>query len=133
MESDSCLKENLLRNKWATATDLIGLSEVDKKTKLIKELHKRLNSSIHTIPDLSFSDITGPKMSLCGMAAMYRALYSTVLTKTVLSTIAYDPMRAKIFEEIDEEEDKAIIDKVLLEKYQKSNVGLQKPLLFPFC
>ena len=98
------------------AEELQYLSETDKKTKLMESLHKHLNSSLHPIPDLSLTDVVLAKGGQCGMAAMYRALYSTVLTKTMLSTMSYSHMRTRLFAEMGKEENKWK-DKVLLKEY----------------
>ena len=108
----------LMENRWIAAAELSELTEADKKTKLMQSLNKYLDSSIHTVSDLSITDVILPKGGQCGMGAMYKALYSTVLTKTELSTMSYSDMKTSIFAamEIPEEKWK---DKLLLEKYQE--------------
>ena len=104
VSSDNCVDSALLSNRWVTVEQLEQLSETDRKTKLMESLNKHLNSSLHTIPDLSLTDVVLAKGGQCGMAAMYRALYSTILTKTMLATMSYSHMRSRIFAEMGKDE-----------------------------
>ena len=118
MDSPDCMDIALSENRWTTGTQLLEMSEADKKTKLMQSLNKHLNSSIHTVSDLSITDVILPNGGQCGMAAMYNALYSTVLTKTQLSTMSYSDMKNRLLAEMGQEEMKWK-DKLLLRKYNE--------------
>ena len=77
------------------------MQEADKKNVLISKLNKNLNPEIHTLSDLSMRPVHGPEDGLCGVAAMYQALSSTVLTKSQLKNYDYGSMKKHIIEMIE--------------------------------
>ena len=76
------------------------MEDEEKKTLLVEKLGLSLNSSIHTVVDLSLREVSGEQGGLCGIAAIYQALASTVLTKSQLRTIGYQDMLAEVAAEM---------------------------------
>lgn len=87
-------------NEWFTADFTEPLDPSDAKTELIGQLYKVLNKTSHSLPDLSLRKAQSPNNGLCGLAALYKALYDTILTKAALKQMGYIDMRTKISEEI---------------------------------
>ena len=76
------------------------MEDEEKKTLLVEKLGLSLNSSIHTVVDLSLREVSGEQGGLCGIAAIYQALASTVLTKSQLRTLGYQDMLAEVAAEM---------------------------------
>ena len=68
------------------------MEDEEKKTLLVEKLGLSLNSSIHTVVDLSLREVSGEQGGLCGIAAIYQALASTVLTKSQLRVLGYEAL-----------------------------------------
>lgn len=100
VNSPDCVKENLLKNDWIAPDAIKDLQKADAKFILINKLNSLLDSSIHTIPDLSLREVNSDYDGLCGLAATYKALYDTILTESELKTMNYDSMRSVILEEL---------------------------------
>ena len=66
--------------------------EERKKTLLMERLNGKLNSSVHTQVDLSLREISSEQGGLCGLAAIYQALDSTLLTKSQLRAMGYEDL-----------------------------------------
>ena len=88
-------------------TELSNMTSMEKKKVLEEMLVIRLN-------------ITQPPSSteLCGVAGLYEALYSTVLTRSQLAGMGVEGMRSRIFGEIGKEVDDSK-DEELLQEYHK--------------
>ena len=98
VEDPTCLDTALLQNSWIEKDILSTMQEADKKNVLISKLNKNLNHEIHTLSDLSMRPVHAPEDGLCGVAAMYQALSSTVLTKSQLKNYDYGSMKKHILE-----------------------------------
>ena len=68
------------------------MEDEEKKTLLVEKLGLSLNSSIHTVVDLSLREVSGEQGGLCGIAAMYQALASTLLTTSQLRVMGYEAL-----------------------------------------
>ena len=101
MQDSSCLDTALLQNSWIEEDILSTMQEADKKNVLISKLNKNLNHEIHTLSDLSMRPVHAPEDGLCGVAAMYQALSSTVLTKSQLKNYDYGSMKKHIIQMIE--------------------------------
>ena len=82
----------MLENTWSTQEELATLEEETKKALLTDKLNLKLNDSVHTVVDLSLRPISGEQGGLCGLAAIYQALDSTLLTKSQLRSMAYEEL-----------------------------------------
>ena len=100
VDDQNCLGQALLLNHWATEDEMAGLVDADKKNTLMNNLNKFLDPEIHTFIDLSMRDVSGGAGSLCGIAALYQALISTIRTKSQLKQYSYDTMKAAVAEEM---------------------------------
>ena len=74
--------------------------EESKKTLLMERLNGKLNSSVHTQADLSLREISSEQGGLCGLAAIYQALDSTLLTKSQLRAMGYEELVEVMAEEM---------------------------------
>ena len=74
--------------------------EESKKTLLMERLNGKLNSSVHTQADLSLREISSEQGGLCGLAAIYQALDSTLLTKSQLRAMGYEDLVEVMAEEM---------------------------------
>ena len=83
-------------NQWATQEELESYVDADKKNALMNNLNKALDADIHTFIDLSMREVSGGAGSLCGLAALYQAALSTILTKSQLKTFSYDALKEAI-------------------------------------
>ncbi len=101
-------------NEWFTADFIESLDPSDAKTELIGQLYNVLNKTSHSIPDLSLRKVQSPNNGLCGLAALYKALYDTILTKAALKQMGYMDMRSKISEEISNMENELYANLLLL-------------------
>ena len=93
VQGPNCLDTALIKNSWIEEKDLTDMQEADKKNLLISKLNKNLNSEIHTLSDLSMRPVSVPEGGLCGIAAMYQGLSSSVLTKSQLKKHDYGSMK----------------------------------------
>ena len=75
---------------------MASMQEADKKNALISKLNKNLNSEVQTLSDLSMRPVHAQVDGLCGIAAIYQALSSTVLTKSQLKNYDYGSMKKHI-------------------------------------
>ena len=107
VDDQNCLGQALLLNHWATEDEMAGLVDADKKNLLMNNLNKFLDPEIHTFIDLSMRDVSGGAGSLCGMAAFYQALVSTILTKSQLKQYSYDAMKVAVADEMKKDPKKA--------------------------
>ena len=124
-----CLDTALLQNSWADEESLATMLDADKKNVLISKLNKNLNGEVQTLSDLSMRPVNAEVDGLCGIAAIYQALLSTVLTKSQLRTLDYESMKKHMIEMIGHfssytythyqvwKKDLKKNDKLLLDKY----------------
>ena len=66
--------------------------EDKKKAKLTERLNMKLNDTVHTVVDLGLRQISAEQGGLCGLAAIYQALDSTILTKSQLRSMSYEEL-----------------------------------------
>ena len=66
------------------------------KDLLIANLEKFYDSEMHSKLDLSLRPETGDKGSLCGMAAMYQAGVSTLLSVSEIKQMSFDDVKEKV-------------------------------------
>ena len=52
----------------------------------------KLNESVHTVVDLGLRQVSAEQGGLCGLAAIYQALDSTILTKSQLRSMSYEEL-----------------------------------------
>ena len=52
----------------------------------------KLNDSVHTVVDLGLRQVSSEQDGLCGLAAIYQALDSTILTKSQLRSMSYEEL-----------------------------------------
>ena len=52
----------------------------------------KLNDSVHTVVDLGLRQVSSEQGGLCGLAAIYQALDSTILTKSQLRSMSYEEL-----------------------------------------
>ena len=62
--------------------------------------------------------------SICGIIALYLALFDTILTKSQLKKMTYESMRETIFSELQMEASEDMSDRELLELHYKSESKL---------
>ena len=101
VEDPACLATALLQNSWSDEESLASMQDADKKNILISKLNKNLNSEIQTLSDLSMRPVNAQVDGLCGIAAIYQALSSTLLTKSQLRNYDYESMKKYILEMIE--------------------------------
>ena len=89
-------------NKWASSSQLPEMSESDRKSLLVKSLSLHLDPGTHSVPELGQRPVVSDEGlgGLCGLAALYHALGSTIASKSELRTFSYDSMRSLIAEEM---------------------------------
>ena len=92
-------------------TDLLNL--------LIEKLNFYYNSEYHSVVDLSMRDVTGDKGSLCGLAALYQAAVSTLLTVSHIKLLSYDDVRKILAEEMYSQSTAALKDDEFLVEFNK--------------
>ena len=69
------------------------LQDEDKKKALLTDrLNMKLNDTVHTVVDLGLRQISAEQGGLCGLAAIYQALDSTILTKSQLRSMSYEEL-----------------------------------------
>ncbi len=96
IDDDECMKFSILNNQWALEEDLVDLDSLGIKELLVTNLEKFYDSKMHSKLDLNLRPETGDKGSLCGMAAMYQAGVSTILSVSEIKQMAYDDVKEKI-------------------------------------
>ena len=96
VNSDNCVKESLFNNKWALEKDISEMEPVKQKEMLIGKLIQFYDDKVHSQMDLSMRDSSGDKGSLCGMAAIYKAGVSTILSVSEIKQMSYDDVKEKI-------------------------------------
>ena len=87
---------SILNNKWALEEALVDMDALGLKELLIANLEKFYDSEMHSKLDLSLRPDTGDKGSLCGMAAMYQAGVSTLLSVSEIKQMSYDDVKEKV-------------------------------------
>ena len=89
-------------NKWASSSHLAEMSESDSKSLLVRRLSLHLDTSTHSVPELGQRPVVSDEGlgGLCGLAALYQALGSTIASKSELKTLSYDTMRSLIVAEM---------------------------------
>ena len=115
------MKKSLINNKWATEEDLIDMDGTDIKDFLFGRLENFYNREMHSRLDLNLRQEIGDKGSICGLAALYQAGVSTILSVSELKQMSYDEVKAKIGEVagFDSSIIKKQKDKVVLELFYK--------------
>ena len=58
----------------------------------MERLNMKLNESVHTVVDLGLRQVSAEQGGLCGLAAIYQALDSTILTKSQLRSMSYEEL-----------------------------------------
>ena len=58
----------------------------------MERLNMKLNDTVHTVVDLGLRQISAEQGGLCGLAAIYQALDSTILTKSQLRSMSYEEL-----------------------------------------
>ena len=53
LDSSTCIEDLLIINEWSTAEELETIAEPDRKTLLMLKISKKLNSTVHTVVDMS--------------------------------------------------------------------------------
>ena len=96
VNSDNCVKESLFNNRWALEKDISEMEPVKQKEILIGKLIQFYDDKVHSQMDLSMRDSSGDKGSLCGMAAIYKAGVSTILSVSEIKQMSYDDVKEKI-------------------------------------
>ena len=96
VNKQDCLKDSLINNRWALEKDISDTEPVKQKELLIEKLNQFYDGNIHSQMDLSMRDETGDKGSLCGMAAMYHAGVSTILSVSEMKQMSFDNVKEKI-------------------------------------
>ena len=136
VQDPDCLDTALLQNSWIEEESLAGLQEADKKNILISKLNKNLNSEIHSLSDLSMRPVYGSEDGLCGIAAFYQALSSSVFTKSQLKNYDYGSMKKHVLDIIEHSSSYTFPyynsfkkklkknDRLLLHKLHTGNYGL---------
>ena len=59
---------------------------------MTERLNMKLNDSVHTVVDLGLREVSAEQGGLCGLAAIYQALDSTILTKSQLRSMSYEEL-----------------------------------------
>ena len=133
INKQDCLKDSLINNRWALEKDISESEPVKQKELLIEKLNQFYDGNIHSQMDLSMRDETGDKGSLCGMAAMYHAGVSTILSVSEIKQMSFDNVKEKIALVVGIESDmiKRQKDKVLLGQFSaqvcgKNHIGRRK-------
>ena len=98
--ADTCLTDALLQNHWTTEDELAKLDGEGMKSLLIEQLGRELSPAVHTVVDLSLREVSTAKGGLCGLAALYQAMDSTLLSKSQLKITGYEDIRAIITQEM---------------------------------
>ena len=115
------MKKSLINNKWAAEEDLIDMDGTDIKDFLFGRLENFYNREMHSRMDLNLRQEKGDKGSICGLAALYQAGVSTILSVSELKQMSYDEVKAKLGEVagFDSSIIKKQKDKVVLELFYK--------------
>ena len=98
--ADTCLAEALLQNQWTTEDELAKLDGEGMKSLLVELLGRELSPAVHTVVDLSLREVSAAQGGLCGLAALYQAMDSTLLSKSQLRNTGYEDIRAIITQEM---------------------------------
>ena len=104
-------------NGWVTASEkeLDSLSLHDKKSRLILMLSHSLDSSVHSVVELTERKVAAVRGGLCGLGALYRALADTLFTPSQLRAMEYQTLREAI-EELSGKDSNRLSDRDLLLK-----------------
>ena len=131
VDSANCLDTTLVLNGWATEEELLALGDTEKKSKMVESLHLRLNPEIHSQPDLGKRELVSDLGGLCGLAALYNALVSTIATSSMLRALDYDTMRELMASEINIKRSKIpeYIDSALLAEFHECKKVLNLNIL----
>ena len=89
-------------NKWASSSQILEMSESDKKSLLVKGLSLRLDPLTHSVPELGQRPMVSEEGigGLCGLAALQHAVGSTIASASELRTMSYDTMRTLMTDEM---------------------------------
>ena len=121
MDSPDCLDTILVLNGWTTKEDLASSGDTEKKSRMVETLNLILNPEIHSLPDLGKREIASDQGGLCGLAALYHALVSTIATSSMLRQLDYDAMRELMASEINIKRSKLpeFVDSALLSEFHQ--------------
>ena len=121
MDSPDCLDTTLVLNGWTTKDDLATSGDTEKKSRMVETLNLILNPEIHSLPDLGKRAIASDQGGLCGLAALYHALVSTIATSSMLRQLDYDAMRELMASEINIKRSKLpeFVDSALLSQFHE--------------
>ena len=88
---------------------------------MVETLHLLLNPEIHSQPDLGKRELVSDQGGLCGLAALYNALVSTIATSSMLRALDYDTMRELMASEINIKRSKIpeYVDSALLAEFHE--------------
>ena len=97
---ENCLDTSLIINRFASHSDIEGLSDIDKRSLLAIALNKVLDEEEHSLPELQSRETTAASGGLCGIAATFQALHDTFLTPSQLKKMNHITMKEKILTEL---------------------------------
>ena len=102
VDTPDCLETSLLLNKWVNSSQLLEMSESDKKSLLVKRLSLRLDPLTHSVPELGQRPMVSEEGigGLCGLTALQHAMGSTIASPSELRTLSYDTMRTLMMDEM---------------------------------
>ena len=108
-------------NGWVTASEkkLDSLSNHDKKSQLIAMLSHSLDSSVHSVVELTERKVAAGRGGLCGLGALYRALADTLFTPSQLWGMEYQGLRRAIQGELSGKDIKRLSDRDVLLKFHE--------------
>ena len=101
MEDGSCSKWALINNKWAEEEEILAMDPSAMKELVMLQLNKRLDGKHHNFVELGKRPESGPTEGLCGMAALYQALFDTILTPSQLTELTNVKMREALAAEME--------------------------------
>ena len=90
------MKKSLVNNKWAIEEDLSGLDSTEIKDLLFGKLENFYDRNVHSKLDLNLRQEIGDKGSICGLAALYQAGVSTILSVSEIKQMSFDNVKEKI-------------------------------------
>ena len=90
------MKKSLVNNKWAMEEDLSGLDSTEIKDLLFGKLENFYDRNVHSKLDLNLRQEIGDKGSICGLAALYQAGVSTILSVSEIKQMSFDNVKEKI-------------------------------------
>ena len=120
VEAESCPQLALINNKWAEDATILTMETSAMKELVMLQLNKRLDGEFHSFAELGKRPESAPYGGLCGVAALYQALFDTILTPSQLTNVTYDKMREILANEMNVEPFKYDVpDADILDQYHQ--------------